>query len=226
MFHHLPSITPLTSILSKRGWPAITLLVIISFLVSFAYASQQDWTLSGTFVGDSHAHAMFVDAQGNEQLLALGEKIQGCELIDVLRGSAKVSCGGSVHTLHLRNSVGDLILQAHHSQSIPQQQLITLSRDEVMDYVKARQRLVSEIGFLPLMEDQRVIGFTVSKIRPNTRAAALGLFNGDIIKSINGVSASKPSQFLQTVKELSSTPEVSIEVDRFGQTLAYTYILK
>lgn len=226
MFHHLPSITPLTSILSNREWPAIALLVVISFFVSFAYASQQNWTLSGTFLGDSHAHAMFVDAHGNEQLLALGEKIQGCELIDVLRGSAKVNCGGNVHTLHLRNSVGDLVLQAHHSQDIPQQQLITLSRDEVLDYVKARQRLVSEIGFLPLVEDQQVIGFTLSKIRPNTRAAALGLFNGDIIKSINGVSASDPSQFLQTFNELSMAPEVSIEVDRFGQTFAYTYILK
>lgn len=226
MFHPLPSITPLTSILSKRGLPAITLLVIISFLVSFTYASQQDWTLSGTFLGDSHAHAMFVDAQGNEQLLALGEKIQGCELIDVLRGSAKVSCAGTVHTLHLRNSVGDLILQAHHSQSIPQQQLVTLPRDEVMDYVKARQRLVSEIGFLPLVEDQQVIGFTVSKIRPNTKVAALGLFNGDVIKSINGVSASDPREFLQTFNELSLAPEVSIEVDRYGQMFAYTYILE
>lgn len=226
MFHHLPSITPLTSILSKRGWPAITLLVVISYLVSFAYASQQDWTLSGTFLGHNHAHAMFVDAEGNEQLLALGEKIQGCELIDVLRGSAKVSCGGNVHTLHLRNSVGDLVLQSHHSQSIPKQQLITLSRNEVLDYVKARQRLVSEIGFLPLVEDKQVIGFTLSKIRPNTRAAALGLFNGDIIKSINGVSASDPSQFLQTFNELSLAPEVSIEVDRFGQTFAYTYVLE
>ena len=226
MFHHLPSITPLTFILSKCEWPVIALLVVISFIVSFASASQQNWTLSGTFLGDSHAHAMFVDAQGNEQLLTSGEKIQGCELIDVLRGSAKVSCGDNVHTLHLRNSVGDLVLQAHHSQSIPHQQLISLSRNEVLDYVKARQRLVSEIGFLPLVEDQQVIGFTLSKIRPNTRAAELGLFNGDIIKSVNGVSASDPIQFLQTFNELSMAPEVSIEVDRFGQTFAYTYVLE
>lgn len=226
MFHLLPSITPSISILYKRRWPTIALLAIVSFLASFAYATQQNWVLSGTFLSDSNAHAMFVDSEGNELLLTIGEKIQGCELIDVLRGSAKIGCGENAHTLHLRNSVGELIYQAHQPNYVTQQQMITLSKGEVLDYVKERQRLVSEIGFLPLIEDQHVIGFTVSKIRPNTRAAELGLFNGDIIKSVNGVSASEPGQFLQTVKELSSAYEVTIEVDRYGQALAYTYVLQ
>ena len=196
------------------------------FLPTLLIANQADWILSGTFLSDTTAHAMFVDEQGGELVLALGEKIQGCELIDVLRGSAKLDCGENYYTLHLRNSVGEVIYPENYSTKSVQQQMITLSRETVMKYIKERQRLVSEISLLPYVEDQRVIGFEISKVQPFSKVTALGLYNGDIITSVNGVPATQPSQFLQTVRELSTAPEVSIEVDRYGQSLAYTYILE
>jgi len=225
MFLHLTLPTLSISILYRTQKLAITLIASIGLAPTFLHASQAEWILSGTFVSDSNAHAMFIDEHEAEMVLALGEKIRGCKLIDVLQGSAKLSCGEKLHTLHLRNSIGEAIYPENQVLNSTQQQMITLSRESVLDYIKERQLLVSEIGLIPYVEDQQVIGFEVSKVRPFSKISALGLYNGDIITSVNGVPASQPSQFLQTVRELRTSPEVFIEVDRYGQTIAYTYIL-
>ncbi|MDH3608933.1 MAG: hypothetical protein OEQ24_06810 [Gammaproteobacteria bacterium] len=201
------------------------MLAIFVLLTSFSYANQPDWILSGTFLGENNAHAMFVDENGDELLLELSDDIQGCELLKVLQDSAKLKCNDKVYILSLRSSVGDILLQAEYEKSLENRVTITLSKSEVADYVKEKQRLVSEIGFLPLIEDEQVVGFTLSKIQPDTKAASLGLYNGDVIKAVNDVPASDPD-FLQTVQELSVVPEVTIQVDRNGQMMAYTYVLE
>jgi len=201
------------------------ILGILILISTPSFALQPDWVLSGTFLSAENAHAMFVDQEGDELLLELGDVIEGCDLVDVLQGSAKLKCSGKEYTLHLRNSVGDILLQAEYEKSLQNRETIHLSKADVKEYVKERQRLVSEIGFLPLVEGDKVVGFTLSKIQPDTKAASLGLFNGDVIKAVNGVSAADPA-FMQTVEALSEVPEVTIEVDRYGQLLAYTYILE
>ena len=201
------------------------MLAIFVLLTSFSYANQPDWILSGTFLGENNAHAMFVDENGDELLLELSDDIQGCELLKVLQDSAKLKCNDKEYILSLRSSVGDILLQAEYEESLENRVTITLSKSEVADYVKEKQRLVSEIGFLPLIEDEQVVGFTLSKIQPDTKAASLGLYNGDVIKAVNDVPASDPD-FLQTVQELPVVPEVTIQVDRNGQMMAYTYVLE
>lgn len=225
MFHLSYSIIRLISILFKQKWPTFSLLAIFVLLTSLSYANQPDWVLSGTFLGEDNAHAMFVDGNGDELLLELGDDIQGCDLLRVLQDSAKLKCNEKEYILYLRSSVGDILLQAEYEKSLENRETITLSKTEVADYVKEKQRLVSEIGFLPLLEDEQVVGFTLSKIQPDSKAASLGLYNGDVIKVVNDVSASDP-EFLQTVQELSDVPEVTIQVDRNGRMMAYTYILE
>ncbi len=225
MFHLSHSIIRLISILFKHIWPTLSLLAIFVLLTSFSYANQPDWILSGTFLGENNAHAMFVDENGDELLLELGDDTQGCDLLKVLQDSAKLKCDDKEYILSLRSSVGDILLQAEYEKSLENRVTITLSKSEVADYVKEKQRLVSEIGFLPLIEDEQIVGFILSKIQPDTKAASLGLYNGDVIKTVNGVPASDPD-FLQTVQELSVVPEVTIQVDRNGQMMAYTYVLE
>lgn len=225
MFHHSHSIIRLTSIPFKHIWPTFTLLAIFVLLTPLSYANQPDWVLSGTFLDEESAHAMFVDENGDELLLELGDDIQGCDLLSVLQHSAKLKCNGKEFILYLRSSVGDILLQAEYEKSLENRETITLSKTEVADYLKEKQRLVSEIGFLPLIEDEQVVGFTLSKILPDTKAASLGLYNGDIIKAVNDVPASDP-EFMQKVQDLSEVPEVTIQVDRNGRMMAYTYILE
>ncbi|MEJ2114681.1 MAG: hypothetical protein P8X88_01170 [Gammaproteobacteria bacterium] len=197
----------------------------MSLATSSSIANQPNWSLSGTFLDTGSAHAMFIDENGDELLVELGDDIQGCDLVDVLRDFATLRCNGKEYSMQLRSSVGDVLLQAEYEESIANSETIVLSKSEIVDYVKERQKLVSEIGFLPVIEDEVVVGFSLSKIKPDTKAASLGLYNGDVVKVVNGVSATDP-EFMQTVQALSDMQEVTIEIDRYGQIMAYTYILE
>lgn len=224
MFRLILSIIQSISILYKSKKATLFLLASLLFIPVSSFAKQPKWVLSGTFLNATNAHAMFVDNNGDELVLELGDHIQGCKLLGVLQDSAALYCGNKEYTLYLRNSVGDLILQAQYEESLQNSKTIVLSKSELSDYVSQKQKLVSEIGFLPVLEDEKVIGFKLSKIRPDTKAASLGLYNGDVIKVVNNVSASDP-EFLQRMQELSEVPEVTVQVDRNGKLLAYTYIL-
>ena len=119
---------------------------------------------------------MFVDTNGDELLLERGDEIQGCNLVEVLKDSAKIRCNDNDYLLLIRSSVGDVLLQAKHEKLQTQNQTVFISKTEISDYVKQKQRFVSEIGFLPLVEGEKVVGYTLSKIKPDTQAAELGLY--------------------------------------------------
>ena len=90
---------------------------------------------------------MFVDKGGDELLLELGDNIQGCTLLGVLNDSAKLLCNNKEYILYLRNSVGDLILQAQYEEALENSKTIVLSKSELNDYVNQKQKLVSEIEY-------------------------------------------------------------------------------
>ncbi len=224
MSHRLLLIT--LSIFTQFSTRYSILAISIILFCSGSHAIQQDWELSGTFIIGKQAQAFFVNKDGTELSLTKGEIIQGCQLVDVLSEAVKLHCEEEVHTLLLRNSVGDIHKQAQFQSTQVSKQTIFLPKDELKDYANQRQRIASEIGFLPLLEDEKVIGFTISKVSPGTPVSKLGLYNGDVITSINGVAASNTSQFLEAINELPSASQVSIHVDRYGQNLAYTYIFE
>jgi len=224
MYHLSNLITQSIFILFKAKQSAYLMLTVLIFASGFVHAKQPNWALSGTFLDSDNARAMFVDENGDELLVELGDTIQGCDLVDVFIDLAKLRCKGKEYTLQLRSSVGDLLLQAAFEEAQENSATVILSKSEISEYINDKQKLVSEISFLPVIEDEQIVGFTLSKIQPDTKAASLGLYNGDIVKVVNGVSAADPD-FMQSLEALSDIPEVSIEIDRDGQLMAYTYIL-
>lgn len=225
MFRHLISHIQLIFILCKSQIFILVLYIGIGIIPLNLNANQTDWILSGTFLNNDQAHAMFVDQYGAEMVLTSGEKINGCKLFNILKGSAELNCGDKIHTIHLRNSVGEVAYPDTQYQGTKKYNFITLSKKSVLKYIDKRQKLISEISLVPYMDNQKVVGFIVSRIQPFTKVAELGLYNGDIITSVNGVSAKQPSEFLQTVRELRAASEVTVEIDRFGRELSYRYIL-
>ncbi len=199
---------------------------VLIFICLNVSAQENDWELSGTFVGSKISHAMFVDTQGNDVLVKLGDYIENCKLVDVLNGSVKLRCNSSEVTLLLRNSVGDLTNPTRYENLVTNQKSISLSRKEISKFVKNKQRLVSEFEFLPIHNEQKIIGYELSRIHPNSQVAQLGLHNGDIVTSINGIPASDTLQFMHGLNELKDLSNITVQVDRYGQIYAYTYLLE
>ena len=224
MFHHSRSPTQSIFTQSKLIRPVIFLLGLFS--LSNLLDATDEWVLSGTYVNGPHRHAMFVDSSGNERLLVLDEIFQGCRLVDVFADSATLNCDGEFHEIKLRNSVGEIFKPITEQTHQTNEKFIFISKQGTQEFFTQRQRFVSEIAFLPKIEDGKMIGFTVSKVQPNSQAAEFGLNNGDIIQSVNGVSVSTPEEFFNTIRQLDQATQVHVDIDRFGQQYAYTYVLE
>ena len=218
--------TQSTFILSKTVWVWQVIHLLLIYSLSSPLFAYGEWTLSGTYINGTQQHAIFVDNLGNEMRWENGEVIQGCKLIEVLPESATLNCEEGLYNIPLRQSVGEVYQPEYQTKFASSERFINISKQDTKELFAQQQRLVSEISFLPKVEDDHIVGLSVSKIRPNSQAAQLGLHNGDVIQSINGVSAASHEEFIHTINQLGEMPQVSIQIDRFGELLNYTYIFK
>jgi len=98
-------------------------------------------------------------------------------------------------------------------------------------YVIKRSDLMKLTGNLNALSRQaRIVparkenGFKIFSIKKNSLYRKIGIVNGDIIKSINGIELSSPDKALEAYSRLQSASKISLDVKRRGQneTLEYT----
>ena len=67
-------------------------------------------------------------------------------------------------------------------------------------------------------------GFKLFSIKPGSIYKKIGLKNGDIIKSINGIDLSSPDKALEAYQRLRSADKLSLDIVRRGkkESLDYT----
>src|SRR5688572_13185529 len=77
----------------------------------------------------------------------------------------------------------------------------------------------SAVRIVPAMRDSRPIGFKVSSLGPNTIWHHLGLVDGDIIKTINGLDITAPDKGLTIYSTIINSPRVEVRFERAGKEL-------
>lgn len=70
-----------------------------------------------------------------------------------------------------------------------------------------------------LVGGNEIKGFVLTKIRPNSVYEKMGLKDGDIVRSINGIELSGMAQAVQTLNQMRNEANVALAVERAGQTL-------
>jgi type II secretion system protein C len=98
-------------------------------------------------------------------------------------------------------------------------------------YVIRRQDIQKATGNLNALATQaRIVpakkenGFRILNIRNGSLYQKIGIQNGDVVRSINGIDISSPDKALEAYSRLQSASKISIDIVRRGgnQTLEYT----
>jgi len=76
---------------------------------------------------------------------------------------------------------------------------------------------------VPKIENGRIIGFRVKRVRPNSFYSKIGIKDGDIIHRINSVELNSPEGLLSLFQELKSAKSISVDVTRGGQRQTLSY---
>jgi hypothetical protein len=86
--------------------------------------------------------------------------------------------------------------------------------------------LARQARFVPYFKDGQPAGFKLFAIRPGSFYAALGFRNGDALLTLNGIPLTSPDRALEAYTSLRGAREVVVTLDRRGEPVTLTYVLR
>ena len=79
---------------------------------------------------------------------------------------------------------------------------------------------------VPEMKDGKAAGFRLFAVRPDGPFAMIGMQNGDIISSINGLEITSPEKALEVYAKLKSASHLSLGMERNSQKVTKEYNIR
>lgn len=194
---------------------------------SFA-ATADDLRLVGTVTvseeSSQASRAMFETGNGSRLAVGSGEEVEGCVLTDVAAKRITMRCAEGPVTVYLREDLD--ARRAAPVANAPVVQAFRVQREELIETLDDRQRLVGQITLEPAVRDGYLTGFRVADVEEGSDLSKLGLQDDDVILSLNGVPASDPGTFMQAVNSMRGQHSFDLLIERDGQQLTYAYNLQ
>jgi general secretion pathway protein C len=96
-----------------------------------------------------------------------------------------------------------------------------IKRSDLMKLTGNLNSLARQARIIPARNEN---GFKIFSIKQNSLYRKIGIVNGDVIKSINGIELSSPDKALEAYSRLQSASKLSLDIKRGGknETLEYT----
>jgi len=79
---------------------------------------------------------------------------------------------------------------------------------------------------VPEIRDGKAAGFRLYSVRPDGPVALIGMQNGDVISSINGLEITSPEKALEVYAKLKSASHLSLGLERNGQKVTKDYSIR
>jgi len=143
----------------------------------------------------------------------IGEKLNGYTLLEITRDHVKLSLKKQHYILYLQQKTLTSI-ENPTPTTVSRQDHIIIKR-ELLDHIRNnRQAWLNAVSLRLEMSEGYVSGYLVESINKIPFNSNIGLKEGDIIKTINGISISQPLLFAKTVNNLMEVSDITIQVER------------
>ncbi len=83
--------------------------------------------------------------------------------------------------------------------------------------------LAMQARIVPSFKNGQANGFKLFSIRPDSLYSKIGVQNGDVIQSINGLDMNSPDKALEAYTKLRDAPSLDLQIERGGQTMSMHY---
>ena len=193
--------------------------------------------LWGTVTGqDRKAYAVIEDTKTRkQQLYHLGDSIQDATVKLILRQKVVLSVGDRDEILGMEE-IGAAKKGRERPRaarkaaasppkmpvsSYPRQ--LTLKSDQIESALENLDQLMEQARIRPHIEDGKPSGISITGIKPNTIFRKMRLRNGDIITGVNGDPIESVEDAMKIFSDLTSAPEVQVEIKRRGRKRVLNY---
>lgn len=146
--------------------------------------------------------------------------------------SPPVPIPGPVDPYYLPPAADDLPMSVDPGVATPDETLAAFVRCETESRCKVEKAwfeammvnpaaLARQARLVPKMEGEKTLGLKLYGIRRGSLPKALGLKNGDMIKSINGYAMGSPEKMLEAYAKLRRETKLTLELERKGVSLTH-----
>ena len=195
-------------------------------------SAQIELLLRGIAHMNGQGFAVFEDrADGRQDVFGVGERVfDGPRLVAVRPDRAVLLYRGRKHTIELseqepRNSESAAADTQQASDGIRKTGVNTyvVDRREVEHAIENLNSIVTQMRAVPFMKDGKSLGFRIFNIRPGSLFQRMGLKNGDVVQSVNGIELDSPSQAVALLDSVQSADEIRINLlrNKAPSTLSY-----
>ena len=182
--------------------------------------------LLGTVAGSpQNAVAVIEETDKKKQgLYKVGDSIQNAIIKMILRGKVVLRVENRDEILTMEEEAVRST-EKEHLASRPRGRgtTITVRRSDLQESLKNINKLLSQVRIRPHFRDGKPDGLSISRIKPGSIFAKLGLKNGDIVQGMNDSSIESPDDILDLYKKLKSGSRVELQIKRKGQTKTINY---
>lgn len=156
------------------------------------------------------------------EVIATGESFGGYTLVGVNADNAVFDRDGRSYTVYMENA-GKLPAFSPSEDTSAEESAARISRNDVLGYAKNIERIWQDISIVEVRENDRITGFKVTRIKPDTPLANLGLKRGDIIIKANNKQLKSYADALGIYKEIDTLRALELTVLRNNQEKEIVY---
>lgn len=182
------------------------------------------WMLVGTVVTDARSVAIIESERGMQQVLREADDLEGCVVDSIAPDKVVLTCTAGEWRLPLQDAANGPVSRVE--AALPDAQLFSMPNAQFRALLADRQKLAGQISLEPVVAEGFMYGYRVASIAEGGDLAGLGIAPGDVITHVNGAPASEPNSFIPTIDALRELAVFSLDVDRNGERIAFTYVLE
>ena len=178
------------------------------------------------------AYAVIEDVKTREQdLYRPGDSIQNATIKMILREKVVLNVNNDDEILTMEETASSKTGARAGGREASEPKLpvssysgkISIDRENIGNALENLNQLMEQATIRPHIEDGKPAGVSITGIKPNAIFRKMRLRNGDIITGVNGRTVESVEDAVAIFENLSSSPEIKLEIKRRGrqQTLDY-----
>lgn len=158
----------------------------------------------------------------NTSIVGVSQEYQGYTLKSILASSAVFSKENKEYVLIMEVVETSPILKTDSSKNTKDLQH-NVSRDDIKTYSKDPESIWKDIAIEEVKSNNKILGFKVTNINPQSKFASLGLQKGDLITKVNNVPLTSYKEAIDVYSNLDNLHTVQIILTREKQEKELVY---
>jgi general secretion pathway protein C len=201
--------------------------------------SKLNVILKGTAVSGTAEKSCAVIYDGKTQkqgLFRIGNVIQDATIEAIEEDRIIISRNGRQESLVISRERGDGKTRSDSSSQFTKQnrsvvrqadaETYVLDRERVNDLISNVNQFMTQLRVQPFFMQGVPAGYQISEIKLGSVIEQIGLKNGDVVQSVNGIPITKPEQAFAAYQQLRNESQITLEVRRGNSSQTLTYELK